>query len=60
MKALPFLFAIFSFPLTNAACGCTSDETCCADDQGYAGCIDQVCTFFSPNAALASHLNPSP
>ena len=35
------LLLCFAVP-TFADCGCTSDETCCSDDAGYACCIDQT------------------
>ena len=35
--ATPYPFGGFG----SGACGCTSDETCCADDKGYTCCIDQ-------------------
>ena len=43
--ATPSAASLFSprhlFDKKNGACGCTNDETCCADDDGYSCCIDQ-------------------
>jgi len=43
-----------------ADCGCTSDETCCADDNGYACCVNQAsyCVAFSETNPFPSRCCP--
>lgn len=38
-----------------ADCGCTSDETCCSDDAGYACCIDQTTYCVQKNPGVKNY-----